>query len=133
MKYFIVTVLFFLLFVNCKNKEADALKELKLSKIEIVENTFNFGNINKNDTVNHFFVIRNISDKKYIIDTVGTSCGCTTTSYTRDSISKNKIAKINVQFIPNEDDSGKISKSIVVSDNSESGYHAFYLKGKVVE
>lgn len=128
-----MTIMLLLLFLNCKNNKENVVEKLKLSKVKISDNIFYFGIINKKDTVNHTFIIKNISDKKFIIDTVGTSCGCTTTNYTRDSISKNKIAKINVQFIPNKDDSGKISKSIVVSDNSESGYHAFYLKGKVVE
>lgn len=128
MKYFLLSLLC-ILFVNCKNKKENSLEKLKLSKVKIAETVFNFGNINVGDTINYSFVIKNISERKFIIDTVGTSCGCTTTQFTRDSVRKNEIAKIDVQYIA--DQSGEISKSIVVADNSETGFQTFYLKGKV--
>jgi hypothetical protein len=128
MKYFILSLLALVL-VNCKNKKENSLEKLKLSRVKIIETVFNFGNINVGDTVKYSFIIKNISERKFIIDTVGTSCGCTTTQFTRDSVRKNEIAKIDVQYIA--DQSGKISKSIVVSDNSETGFQTFYLKGKV--
>mgnify|MGYP003575802156 CR=1 FL=1 len=131
MKYFTVIVFFILFFTNCTNKDKKVLEISKMSNVEILDNTFNFGNIKVYDTINHVFFLKNISDKKFIIDTVGTSCGCTTTSYTKDSVSKNEIAKIYVKFIADKEDFGKVSKSIVVSDNSQDGYHTFYLKGTV--
>lgn len=129
MKYLILSLLF-LLMINC-TKQKDDVEKLRLSKVKITEHIFDFGNINKGDTVTYSFVIKNISERKFIIDTVGTSCGCTTTHFTRDSIGKNQIAKIDVQYISDNNSTGKISKSIVVSDNSESGFHTFYLKGEV--
>lgn len=128
MKYFLLLLLSILL-VNCKNKKENLPEKLKLSKVKITQTVFNFGDIHLGDTVNYSFIIKNISERKFIIDTVGTSCGFTTIQFTRDSVRKNQIAKIQVQFIA--DQSGKISKSIVVSDNTETGFQTFYLKGKV--
>ncbi|WP_163398327.1 DUF1573 domain-containing protein [Flavobacterium fluviatile] len=117
--------------LSCKNKTDDSIEKLKLSEVEIKKNIFDFGSINIGDTVNHSFIITNISERKFIIDTVGTSCGCTMTSFTKDSVERYHSAKINVTFIAEKNSSGKISKSIVVSDNSSKGFHTFYLKGKV--
>lgn len=118
-----------ILLVNCKDKNENLPEKLKLSKVKIPQTVFNFGNIRVGDTVKYSFIIENISERKFIIDTVGTSCGCTTTQFTKDSVKKNEIAKIDVQYIA--DQSGKISKSVVVSDNSQTGFQTFYLKGKV--
>lgn len=128
MKHFFLLPLSILL-VNCKNKNENLPEKLKLSRVKITQTIFNFGDIHVGDTVKHSFVIKNISQRKFIIDTVGTSCGCTTTQFTRDSIRKDEIAKIDVQYIA--DQAGKVSKSIVVSDNSQTGFQTFYLKGQV--
>ncbi|MCD0472628.1 DUF1573 domain-containing protein [Flavobacterium sp. JAS] len=129
MKYLFISILLVLL-VNCKLKKDDSSERFKQSKIKISYTTFNFGKITIGDTVNCTFFIKNISEEKFIIDTVGTSCGCTTTTFTKDSVQKNGFAKINIQYIA--DNVGKISKSIVASDNTQQSFHTFYLKGSVV-
>jgi len=129
MKHSSIFILFItLISISCKKE--DSLQKLESPLVKIDQKILNFGKIKVGDTIKHTFSIKNISDRKFIIDTVGTTCGCTTIKFTPDSVSRNQTAKIDVQYIAQEP--GKISKSVVVSGNTKSGFLTFYLRGTVV-
>jgi len=101
------------------------------SIIEIGEKEFNFGEISMNDSIQHTFVIKNTSDIPLQITKVGTSCGCTTSEYTKKEVLKNELAMIDVVFKPNK--IGLTDKSIVVESNTDPPFNVFYIKGNVIE
>ncbi len=82
---------------------------------------FNFGTIaEEGGVVSHKFEIRNEGSKPVVIYNVATSCGCTTTDYSRKPIAKGERVELGVTFDPMFR-AGRFSKSIYVytSDSAE--------------
>lgn len=131
-KNFIWFILITLLSFSCKKNDVQEEKN-RFPKVEINSKKFNFGKISQKDTVLYTFLIKNTSEVLYKIDTVGVSCGCTYVKSTKDSVGINDFAEIVVKYIPNSEDTGFISKSIVVKDNSEATFNTFYLEGEVLK
>ena len=135
MNIYIGTLLFMFLFFSCKKKPESYTELLStLSEVKIVDdNEFDFGEINHGDTLTHTFILKNVSQNVYKIENVQVSCGCTTVIFTRDSVKTQDYAKIKIEYIPSQEDSGLVKKSIVVSDNSKSGFNTMSLKGIVLK
>ena len=88
-------------------------------KVSFSQTTFDFGTIGEKDgNVTHDFIITNNSDKPLVINSVQTSCGCTTPNYTREPINPKKSGIISVSYNP-LGNSGNISKTISVTTNLE--------------
>lgn len=92
---------------------------------------FDFGNITLNDTVNHVFRIKNISEVPLKISEIGTSCGCTGAIVSDSIVEKNEFAEIKVQFIPKKEKTGKIKNSVVIEANTNPSFTALYITGNV--
>ncbi len=127
----IISSLLLFSFCSCK-KDTNKVAKIEIpATIEILKKEYNFGEITMTDSIVVSFYIKNISDIPLLITKVGTSCGCTTSEYTKDEVMKNENATINVVFKPN--DTGFTEKSIVVESNTEPPFNVFYLKGQVTE
>lgn len=124
MKKTILIILFFQqLFLSC---------DKGTSKVQMKNKTYNFGTLSYGDTLKHKFSIKNISNVAYLINDVSTSCGCTNTEYTTSAISKGEFAKVEIEYTPLIEDQGKkISKSVVLSDNSENGFQVLRITGVI--
>lgn len=105
----------------------------KESKFPIlkVEKEYNFGKITLNDTIKHIFKLQNVSESSLKISQIGTSCGCTGAIISDSIIEKDKFAEIEVKFIPQKENLGKISNSIVIEANTNPPYTTLYLNGTV--
>ncbi|MBR9913265.1 MAG: DUF1573 domain-containing protein [Algicola sp.] len=125
--YKAIFILTLIIFQSCKK----STEKSTIAKVEIIDKEFNFGSISMSDSASFIFKIKNISKVPFKISKVGTSCGCTTTEYTRDSIYLNEVATIELLFKPNQ--IGNIEKSIVVEGNSDPPYNVFYIRGGVIE
>lgn len=127
-------ILFFFIIItliSCgNNKKEDYLTGVD---VEINSNDYYFGKKNLSDTINHTFEIKNVSDNIYEVFKIAPSCGCTTSELNKTTIKKGEIIEIKVEYIPVEDSFGKVSKSIVVSDNSRDRFQVFYIKGEILE
>jgi len=121
----IISIVFFVLLLSCSKKE------LINTKVEINNREFNFGNILNTDTVHTSFRIKNLSKTPLKIFEVGSSCGCTAISYSKELIRQNEFALIEIEFIPKKNEFGKIAKSIVVKCNIDSTFINFQIKGIV--
>ena len=106
-------------------------KQKELAKIEIKNKNYDFGEISMSDSLTFVFSIKNISETSLKISKVGTSCGCTTTEYTKEPVKIGETATIDMLFKPNE--IGYVEKSIVVESNTDPPFNVFYIKGIVVE
>lgn len=111
--------------ISCKNQPY----ELENTAIYVENYKYNFGEISKTDTIKHTFKIKNITSNPLKIHEIGTSCGCTTTNYSKGLIKKNNFAIIETQFIPKENQIGKVRKSIVVKCNIDSSFVYLYVEG----
>ena len=123
----VLLVIMIIILQSCK----DSVEKSTIAKVEIIDKEFNFGQISMKDSTSFIFTIKNKSKTPFKISKVGTSCGCTTTKYTKDSINLNEVATIELLFKPNQ--IGTIEKSIVVEGNTDPPYNVFYIKGDVVE
>lgn len=69
-------------------------------QIAVSPATFDFGPINPNDPVTTTFAVSNQGSGALQIDSVTTSCGCTTAQISRQSIEPNSAADLSVTFDP---------------------------------
>lgn len=125
-----VIILFFIscCFVSCKKQQHE---NNDFAIIELEGKTFNFGSISSSDTIKHTFKVKNLSKVPFKINQVGTSCGCTTSNYTKKKVSNNEVAEITAIFIPQKDKKGKIKESVVLDCNVEKSFITLYLEGEI--
>ena len=99
-------------------------------KISMNETDHNFGVIgDKGGSASFDFILSNNSDAPVVITNVTTSCGCTTTRWTRELIEKGKTGSILVSYNPTG--KGPFTKSITVNTNQTSPIH-LTIRGEVV-
>jgi|GEM_PF-3473565 Protein of unknown function (DUF1573). len=81
-----------------------------------VENdVFDFGTISRNgERVSFDFIIRNNSDSPIGLITVNTSCGCTTSDWSKEPVGKGKTTTIRVVFDP-KGQFGPINKKVTAT------------------
>ena len=98
-------------------------------KLSFEVSEYNFGNIQElGGIATYRFVYRNLGVKPLIINTVHTSCGCTSPSWTREPVLPEKSGYIDVSFDPRERP-GNFVKSITVKSNG--GDTILYISGNV--
>ena len=84
--------------------------------VNFEEKTFDFGEINQGDEVEHTFTIKNSGQRDLIIRRVKTSCGCTAVTPEKKIISKNESVPLKVKF-NSRGKRGRQNKSITVITN----------------
>lgn len=81
----------------------------------------------KGEVVSEFFFV-NKADFPIFIQDIVTDCGCTTVSYTTDTLSLDKIGSVKVSYEPTGR-SGLFSKMIIVKTNIDSEGDSLFLEG----
>lgn len=99
-------------------------------EFQLEETEYNFGTIQQNDEVEHTFKFKNTGDAPLIISNIGTSCGCTTPSYTKDPVAPGEEGEIFVKF-NSAGKSGNQNKAITITANTKTAQTVLYLKGMV--
>ena len=80
------------------------------------EQSYDFGEINQGDEVEHTFTIKNSGERDLIIRRVKTSCGCTAVTPEKQVISENESVPLKVKF-NSRGKRGRQNKSITVITN----------------
>lgn len=80
--------------------------------ISFKEVKYNFGKIKQGIPVNYAFAFKNISQQPVVIESATASCGCTTPSWPKAPVMKNKSDKITAGF--NAVAPGPFNKTIYV-------------------
>lgn len=93
------------------------------SQIKFKETSINFGEVDSGAEVNVNFEFENAGDSVLIIKNVSTSCGCTTTQLEKLEFQPGEKGTIPVKF-NSKGFSGKITKTVTVSSNSEENLYA---------
>jgi hypothetical protein len=80
--------------------------------VKFQEKIHDFGKIKQSVPVTYDFAFKNISDKPVVIESVSTSCGCTTPTWPQTPVAKGKSDKITAGF--NAAAAGVFNKTIYV-------------------
>jgi len=98
------------------------------------EKTFyNFGTIQKEDgAVTYRFIFVNVGDEPLVLEKVKSTCGCTTSNYTKDQVLPNAKGFVEIAFDP-ANQSGEFLKTITVITNEKSLVASrLEIKGEVI-
>lgn len=100
-------------------------------KIQMDEESFDFGEMQQGESVTHDFVLKNIGDDNLIISSAKGSCGCTVPEWPKEPISKGEEATIKVTF-NSAGKSGKQNKTVTLVTNAIPNTKVITINGNVI-
>ena len=99
--------------------------------IEMLETSFDFGEIQQGESVTHEFILKNSGDAELIITAAKGSCGCTVPEWPKSPISEGEEAVIKVTF-NSAGKSGKQNKTVTLVSNSIPNTKVITINGNVI-
>lgn len=100
-------------------------------KIQMAEESFDFGEIQQGESITHDFVLKNIGDANLVITTAKGSCGCTVPEWPKEPIAKEEEVIIKVTF-NSAGRSGKQNKTVTLVTNAIPNTKVITLTGNVI-
>jgi len=100
-------------------------------KIQMDEESFDFGEMKQGESVTHDFILKNIGDANLIISTAKGSCGCTVPEWPKEPIAKAEEATIQVTF-NSAGKSGKQNKTVTLVTNAIPNTKVITITGNVI-
>jgi hypothetical protein len=100
-------------------------------KIALGQNTWDFGNIKKNQVVKHEFEIKNNLSRILKINDVTTSCGCTASQARKKVLAPGESTAITVEFNSKGYNGGTSQFVYVTTDDPQSPVYKFTIKAFV--
>jgi len=111
---------------------ANSTAEKVLSpKIEMLETSFDFGEMQQGESVTHDFILKNIGEADLIISAAKGSCGCTVPQWPKDPIAQGEQATIKVTF-NSAGKSGKQNKTVTLVTNAMPNTKVITINGNVI-
>lgn len=99
--------------------------------IEMLETSYNFGEIQQGESVTHDFILKNTGDADLIISAAKGSCGCTVPEWPKNPIAKGEEATIKVTF-NSAGKSGKQNKTVTLVSNAIPNTKVITINGNVI-
>lgn len=99
--------------------------------IEMLETSYNFGEIQQGESVTHDFILKNTGDADLIISTAKGSCGCTVPEWPKTPIAKGEEVTIKVTF-NSAGKSGKQNKTVTLVTNAIPNTKVLTINGNVI-
>ncbi|BDD10475.1 hypothetical protein FUAX_29070 [Fulvitalea axinellae] len=99
-------------------------------KFQFEQTEYKFGEVKQGAVVTHVFKFKNTGKSALVIQNIGTSCGCTTPSYSKEPIAPGKSGEITVKF-DTKGKRGQQSKSIRITANTIPATTVLRLLGAV--
>lgn len=87
------------------------------AQITFAEQSYDFGDINRGDKVEHIFQFENTGTEALILTNVQTTCGCTAPTWTKEPVAPGEKGEIKVVF-NSAGKSGVQNKVITVMSNA---------------
>lgn len=106
-------------------------EKVSTPNIEMLETSFDFGEIQQGKSVTHEFILKNSGDAELIITSVKGSCGCTVPEWPKSPISQGEEAIIKVTF-NSAGKSGKQNKTVTLVSNSIPNTKVITINGNVI-
>ena len=132
MKKFFLLSLFVSLALTTLNAQDNKTQETPKNgpKITFNELEHNYGTIQKGGDGNCEFTFTNDGNEPLILTGVRASCGCTTPTWTKESVMPGKTGTIKVRY--NTNNVGSFTKTITVTSNAVNASRStLKIKGKV--
>ena len=101
------------------------------AKFEFKSEVIDYGEIEKGADGLRVFEFTNTGTAPLVIESVYSSCGCTTPSWTKTPVAPGKSGKIEVKY--NTSIVGPIRRTITIYSNAEENPKAIKIKGKVLD
>lgn len=130
-KYLFLALLIFTLGLLAKKYNLFDSVLLKKPKLSIIDNTKDFGIINKNDPGIVYFKFSNTGYSDLIISNIETKCGCTITDWNKKPIKPNQVDSIRIEYDTNI--IGPFNKPISIYSNSDINPIYLHIIGIVKE
>lgn len=111
-------------------QNGSAWVQVKDSPIEANELEHKFGELIQNQRALVKFELKNTQSQPLVIKHVTTSCGCTTTKFTKSPVKKGETAQIKVKYDTSKP--GVFSKSVFVYTNFIEKPIKLNITGKVI-
>jgi hypothetical protein len=90
------------------------------SVISWEKTSYNFGALKKeNGIVKYRFIFANVGDEPLLLEKVKSTCGCTSSNYTKNQVLPNEKGFVEIAFDPTNQ-SGEFLKTITVITNEKS-------------
>ena len=99
--------------------------------IEMLETSYNFGEMLQGESVTHDFILKNTGDADLIISAAKGSCGCTVPEWPKTPIAKGEEAAIKVTF-NSAGKSGKQNKTVTLVTNAMPNTKVLTINGNVI-
>ena len=99
--------------------------------IEMLETSYNFGEIQQGESVTHDFILKNTGEADLIISAAKGSCGCTVPQWPKTPIAKGEEAAIKVTF-NSAGRSGKQNKTVTLVTNAIPNTKVLTINGNVI-
>ncbi|MDR0206422.1 MAG: DUF1573 domain-containing protein [Bacteroidales bacterium] len=95
--------------------------------------SYDFGTIKKESgVVKYKFIFVNVGDEPLLLEKVKSTCGCSTSNYTKDAVAPNAKGFVEIMFDP-VNQSGEFLKKITVITNEKAlGSTNLEIKGNVI-
>lgn len=101
------------------------------AKFQFKTEVIDYGEIEKGADGLRVFEFTNTGTAPLVIESVYSSCGCTTPSWTKTPVAPGKSGKIEVKY--NTSIVGPIRRTITIYSNAEENPKAIKIKGKVLD
>ncbi|OEK08882.1 hypothetical protein A8C32_01005 [Flavivirga aquatica] len=109
--------------IDENNVAAAAVRDAGSSKLPVLkfeETEHDFGEIESKTPVETTFKYTNVGDAPLVITNIGTTCGCTVPqNWSREPLAPGDTGEFSVKY--NGSGSGKVTKQITVTANTEKG------------
>lgn len=99
--------------------------------IEMLETSYNFGEIQQGESVTHDFILKNTGDADLLVSAAKGSCGCTVPEWPKTPIAKGEEAAIKVTF-NSAGRSGKQNKTVTLVTNAIPNTKVLTINGNVI-
>jgi hypothetical protein len=100
-------------------------------KFQFEEISYNFGDITQGEQVNHTFHFKNVGKSNLIIYDIATTCGCTTSAYSKDPIKPEESGYIEVTF-DSKHKNGDVISNVLISANTYPAQIILTINAKVI-
>lgn len=136
----IIIIVFFSCNIDDKKNTTDLVKNpfsansnhiATMPKIQMVEDSYDFGDIIQGESVTHEFVIKNIGNDKLIITSAKGSCGCTVPAWPKEPILEGEESTIKVTFNSSGRE-GIQSKTVTLVTNAIPNTKVITINGNII-
>jgi hypothetical protein len=132
MKNILFSLVLGLFFLNpVFSQESEKIVDKKSPHMEFNETVHDYGTLEYGGDGTTIFKFKNTGKDPLVVTKVRTSCGCTSPSWSKEPVKKNKTGEITVKY--NTRIPGRFTKTVTVYSNAPESPVRLKIKGEVVK